>query len=105
MEQQLRDRGLNGRALLIDGSFWPKKTKACGCCGPPPSADYKVEFLSEDDQRLKGGKFVRVEVGGGRLVAHVDAQLYEAAEVAGQDFVVSYEEATDGTWRAYAQVL
>lgn len=99
---QLREQGLTTRALLIDGSFWPKNVKGCGCCGPPPSQDYKVELVLDGDPRLQNSALQRVEA---RLPAFVNARLYEAARYAGQDFVVMVDESTTGEYRVYANVL
>ncbi|MHA1731148.1 MAG: hypothetical protein ACTSU5_04360 [Promethearchaeota archaeon] len=90
------------RAFLIDGSFWPKNVKGCGCCGPPPSMDYKVEPVEPDDPRVQNGKFTRVD---GKVPVFVDRQLYDAASVARQDFVVQVDESTSGEFRVYVIVM
>jgi hypothetical protein len=34
--------------LLIDGKLQVDNEKVCGCCGPPPSPDYKVQVYKKN---------------------------------------------------------
>ncbi|HMF32588.1 MAG TPA: hypothetical protein VKK79_14290 [Candidatus Lokiarchaeia archaeon] len=98
----LQDKGLGAKILVVDGSFFETALKKCGCCGPPPSLDYKVDFLDEILPEYEDpAKFTRV---GGRMPAIVDRLLLSAAEAAGQEIIVMTEEDTSRKVRVYARI-
>ncbi len=101
----LKDKGLGGKTMVVDGSFYEKSAKPCGCCGPPPSLDYKVDFFDEEDIPAPlhdATKFTRVQ---NKMPVVVDNLLYSAVEAAKQQVIVMTEEDTQGGFRVYAKIM
>ncbi|HME53573.1 MAG TPA: hypothetical protein VKM55_15210 [Candidatus Lokiarchaeia archaeon] len=80
--------------LLIDGTL-ERDEKVCGCCGPPPSPDYKIQVLTKDC----GGKRKndqRTAVAKDKIVRFkINKQLYNAITNARLNIVIFYLETTD----------
>jgi hypothetical protein len=80
--------------LLIDGKLQVDDEKVCGCCGPPPSPDYKVQvFKKNDNSRMPiTEKTIDLE----KIVKFkVSKQLYDAIVGARLNIVVFYLESTN----------
>ena len=80
-------------ALVIDGSLDAEYVKVCGCCGPPPSPDYKVQIIKhgENDPTHAVGKRFFVEAD--KIVpVRIEKQLFDALEVARMSVVLFYIE-------------
>ena len=80
--------------LFINGTL-EHDEKVCGCCGPPPSPDYKIQVIKKEDVDAKEtitGKTVDVE----KIVTFkIDKQLYDAIVRARLSIVVFYLETTN----------
>ncbi|MBN2149929.1 MAG: hypothetical protein JW839_00655 [Candidatus Lokiarchaeota archaeon] len=80
--------------LLIDGTLQIPDEKVCGCCGPPPSPDYKVQLFTKNDQQQEMIKEKTIEIE--KIVKFkVSKQLYDAIVAARMNIVVFYLESTD----------
>ncbi|MEX2685037.1 MAG: hypothetical protein Q6373_025910 [Candidatus Sigynarchaeota archaeon] len=82
--------------LLIDGTLQVPDEKVCGCCGPPPSPDYKVQIFTKKDspQHVIKEKTIEIE----KIVKFkFSKQLYDAIVAARLNIVVFYLESTDET--------
>jgi hypothetical protein len=80
--------------VLIDGKLQVDNEKVCGCCGPPPSPDYKVQvFKKNNGSRIPvAEKTVDLE----KIVNFkVSKQLYDAIITARLNIVVFYLESTN----------
>nr|MDO8112443.1 hypothetical protein [Candidatus Sigynarchaeota archaeon] len=80
--------------VLIDGRLQVDDEKVCGCCGPPPSPDYKVQvFKKNDSPRVPiTEKTIDLE----KIVKFkVSKQLYEAIVAARMNIVLFYLESTN----------
>jgi len=101
----LKSKGLGGKTMVVDGTFYQNSAKPCGCCGPPPSLDYKVEFLDDDEVPAPlhdAAKFTRVQ---NKMPVVVDRLLFSAVEAAKQQVIVMTEEDTRGGYRVYAKIM
>ncbi len=79
--------------LLIDGTLQVPNEKFCGCCGPPPSPDYKIRVFKKDDHNQKPitEKLVEIE----KVVKFkVSKQLYDAIVTARLNIVIFFLEST-----------
>ena len=78
--------------LLIDGSLDAEYVKMCGCCGPPPSPDYKVEIIKKgsgnNPDKLKDVIHIKKIVD-----IWLNKQMYEALQAAHMNVVLFYLEA------------
>ena len=80
--------------LLIDGTLQVPDEKVCGCCGPPPSPDYKVQVYFKDRNQHDGIKEKVIEIE--KIVKFkVSKQLYDAIVAARLNIIVFYLESTD----------
>ena len=62
--------------LLIDGTLDKPPSGPCGCCGPPPSPDYKVQVIDKKKREDCLKKMDLVEIQ--KIVPiKIDAQLHE----------------------------
>jgi hypothetical protein len=80
--------------LLIDGTLQVPDEKFCGCCGPPPSPDYKIQVFKKGDRDQKPitEKLVEIE----KMVKFkVSKQLYDAIVTARLNIVVFFLESTN----------
>ncbi len=98
-------KGLGGKTMIVDGSFYENSAKPCGCCGPPPSLDYKVDFYDEEDLPAPlhdEAKYIRVQ---NKMPVVVERLLFSAVEAAKQQVFVMTEEDTRGGFRVYAKIM
>ncbi len=80
--------------LLIDGTLQVPDEKACGCCGPPPSPDYKIQVFPKKDKQQITIKEKTAEIE--KIVKFkINKQLYDAIVAARLNIVVFYLESTD----------
>ncbi|OLS14188.1 MAG: hypothetical protein RBG13Loki_2199 [Promethearchaeota archaeon CR_4] len=101
----LKNRGLGGKTMVIDGSFYENSAKPCGCCGPPPSLDYKVQFFAERQLPAPlhdATKFTHIQ---NKMQVVIDRLLFSAVEAAKQRVIVMAEEDTRGGYRIYAKIM
>jgi len=80
--------------VLIDGTLQIDDEKVCGCCGPPPSPDYKIHIVRKDNgsRPLITEKTVDLE----KVVKFkVSKQLYNAIAAARLNIVIFYLESTN----------
>ncbi|MFX0100883.1 MAG: hypothetical protein ACFFCS_15010 [Candidatus Hodarchaeota archaeon] len=86
--------------LLIDGSLDKPPSGPCGCCGPPPSPDYKVQVIANHDKPSSPSTKNLIETK--KIVPiKIDAQLHEAITTAKMSIVIFFvqetgSEATEG---------
>ena len=79
--------------LLIDGTLDKPPSGPCGCCGPPPSPDYKIQVIdnNKETDTLKNNKVVEVQ----KIVPiKIDAQLHEAITTARMSIVIFFMQET-----------
>ena len=91
--------------MIVDGSFYEKNVKKCGCCGPPPSLDYRVQFFDEENvpEELRNpNQFARVQNKMPIIVEHL---LFSAVEAAKQQIIVMMDEDTRGNYRVFAKIM
>lgn len=82
--------------LLIDGTLQVPDEKVCGCCGPPPSPDYKVQLFTKKDGQQHVIKEITTDIE--KIVKFkISKQLYDAIVAARLNIVVFYLESTDET--------
>lgn len=80
--------------LLIDGTLHVPNEKVCGCCGPPPSPDYKIQLFKKGDHGKDAIKEQIIDLE--KIVKFkVSKQLYDAIVAARLNIVVFYLESTD----------
>ena len=80
--------------LFINGTL-EHDEKVCGCCGPPPSPDYKILVVKKDDEQGRESiteKTVDVEKV---VMFKINKQLYDAIVRARLNIVVFYLETTN----------
>ena len=80
--------------VLIDGKLQVDDEKVCGCCGPPPSPDYKAQVFKKNEGARApiNEKTIDLE----KIVKFkVSKQLYEAIVGARLNIVVFYLESTN----------
>jgi hypothetical protein len=80
--------------LFIDGNL-ERDEKVCGCCGPPPSPDYKIKVIKKDDDHAAEGiteKTIDVE---NIVLFKINKQLYDAIVRARLNIIVFYLETTN----------
>ncbi|MHA1848819.1 MAG: hypothetical protein ACTSYS_04720 [Promethearchaeota archaeon] len=93
--------------LLIDGSLDSEYVKMCGCCGPPPSPDYKVDIIKREeinkDDSAPGGN-ISTDLGSQKksldgfvllkkiVDVFVSNQMYDALKTARMNIVLFYLE-------------
>ncbi len=101
----LKSKGLGGKTMVLDGSFYQESAKPCGCCGPPPSLDYHLGFFDEAEVPAAfrdDAKFLRVQ---NKMPVVVERLLFDAVEVAKLHIIVLVEEDTRGEFRVYARIM
>lgn len=80
--------------LLIDGTL-ERDEKVCGCCGPPPSPDYKIQLFMKNNGG-KNHRLPRKTIDKDRVVHFkIDKQLHDAITSARLNIVIFYLETTD----------
>ena len=79
--------------LYIDGNL-ERDEKLCGCCGPPPSPDYKIQVIKKEENSKQSitEKTVDVEKV---VMFKINKQLYDAIVRARLNIVVFYLETTN----------
>ena len=81
------------RFLLIDGTLDKPPSGPCGCCGPPPSPDYKVQVIANHRGEKVHSKNDLVEIQ--KIVPiKIDAQLHEAITAARMSIVLFFIQET-----------
>ncbi len=82
--------------LLIDGSLDAEYVKTCGCCGPPPSPDYKVTVMHANDVEKVHGALMskKFEEVRGLVPVLIERQLFDALDAARMSVVIFYLETT-----------
>nr|MDO8112166.1 hypothetical protein [Candidatus Sigynarchaeota archaeon] len=82
--------------LLIDGTLVRDDEKICGCCGPPPSPDYKIQVFRKQDGSPR--KLSERTVDIDKIVKFkVSKQLHDAIVAARMSIVIFYLETTNET--------
>ena len=80
--------------LYINGNL-ERDEKVCGCCGPPPSPDYKIQIVGKDDDQARESiteKTIDVE---NVVIFKINKQLHDAIARARLNIVVFYLETTN----------
>jgi hypothetical protein len=80
--------------LLIDGTLQVPDEKFCGCCGPPPSPDYKIQVFKKENHNTKPTTEKVIEIE--KVVNFkISKQLYDAIVGARLNIFVFYLESTN----------
>jgi hypothetical protein len=80
--------------LLIDGKLQVDNEKVCGCCGPPPSPDYKVQVYKKS--RVSRNPITETTIDLEKIVKFkVSKQLHDAMVIARLNLVIFYLESTN----------
>lgn len=87
-KQFLEQKRIYIRYLLIDGTLDKPPSGPCGCCGPPPSPDYKVFIFRVGEQEdPHDGPLVEVQ----KIVPiKIDEQLHDAINAAKMSIVLFF---------------
>src|SRR5512137_312993 len=82
--------------LFIDGTLQHENEKVCGCCGPPPSPDYKIKVFKKNESQANQVPPNSIEIE--KLVKfRIDKQLHDAIVAARMNIVVFFLETTGST--------